>query len=76
MGDRSKVSKILIINWSRVQVLVAHLPSTVFPSGLSKGGLPICLKAVGGEYQGYITIDFARLMADALDGFVPPPNYP
>jgi amidase len=76
LGDRSKVSKILIINWSRVQVLVAHLPSTVFPSGLSKGGLPIGLQAVGGEYQDYITIDFARLIADELGGFVPPPNYP
>jgi hypothetical protein len=31
---------------------------------------------VGGEYQDYITIDFARLMADELGGFVPPPNYP
>ena len=33
-------------------------------------------KSVGGEYQDYITIDFARLMADELGGFVPPPNYP
>ena len=34
------------------------------------------INAVGGEYQDYITIDFARLMADELGGFVPPPNYP
>jgi amidase len=61
--------------WAGI-ITVAHLPSTVFPSGLSKGGLPIGLQAVGGEYQDYITIDFARLMADELGGFVPPPNYP
>ncbi len=61
--------------WAGI-ITVAHLPSTVFPTGLSRGGLPIGLQAVGGEYQDYITIDFARLMADELGGFVPPPDYP
>lgn len=61
--------------WAGI-ITVAHLPSMVFPSGLSKGGVPVGLLAVGGEYQDYITIDFARLMAEELGGFVPPPNYP
>ena len=57
-------------------VTVAHLPSTVFPTGPSKAGLPIGLQAVGGEYQDYTTIEFARLMADEIGGFTPPPDFP
>ena len=54
---------------------VAHLPSTVFPTGSSKRGLPIGLQAVSAEYNDYISIDFARLMADEFGGFVPPDGY-
>ncbi len=57
-------------------ITVAHLPSTVFPTGLSRGGLPIGLQAVGAEYNDYITIDFARLLAQEIGGFIPPPNFP
>jgi len=57
-------------------VTVAHLPSTVFPTGPSKKGLPIGLQAVSAEYNDYITIDFARLMANEMGGFVPPPDFP
>ncbi len=57
-------------------VNVAHLPSTVFPTGPSKAGLPIGLQAVGGEFNDYTTIEFARLMADEIGGFRPPPDYP
>ena len=56
-------------------VTVAHLPSTVFPTGLSAEGLPIGLQAIGAEFNDYITIDFARLMAQEIGGFIPPPNY-
>ena len=61
--------------WAGI-ITVAHLPSTVFPTGLSRGGLPIGLQAVSAEYNDYITIDFARLMADEIGGFQPPPNFP
>jgi len=61
--------------WAGI-ITVAHLPSTVFPTGLSHGGLPIGLQAVGAEYNDYITIDFARLMAREIGGFVPPPDFP
>ncbi len=57
-------------------ITVAHLPSTVFPTGPSRGGLPIGLQAVSAEYNDYITIDFARLMAEEIGGFRPPPDFP
>ncbi len=60
--------------WSGL-VTVAHLPSTVFPTGLSQEGLPIGLQAVGAEFNDYITIDFTRLMAQEIGGFIPPPAY-
>ena len=56
-------------------ITVAHLPSTVFPTGPSRAGLPIGLQAVSAEFNDYITIDFARLMAQEIGGFQPPPNF-
>ena len=57
------------------QITVAHLPSTVFPTGPAKDGLPIGLQAVGAEFNDYITIDFARLLAREIGGFTPPSGY-
>jgi len=56
-------------------ITVAHLPSTVFPTGPSKQGLPIGLQAAGAEFNDYTTIEFTRLMARELGGFVPPTDY-
>ena len=56
-------------------VTVAYLPSTVFPTGPSRGGLPIGLQAVGGEYQDRTCIEFSRLMAREFGGFTPPTGY-
>lgn len=53
----------------------SYLPSTVFPTGPSRAGLPIGLQAVGAEYHDFRTIDFARLVAEELGGFTPPPAY-
>ena len=61
--------------WAGI-ITVAHLPSTIFPTGPSKAGLPIGLQAVGAEYNDLKTIDFTRLMAQEIGGFTPPPNYP
>ena len=61
--------------WSGT-VTVAHLPSTVFPTGPSRTGLPMGLQAVSGEYRDYTCIEFARLMADEIGGFTPPPDFP
>jgi amidase len=52
-----------------------YLPSTVFPTGPSAAGLPIGLQAVGAEYDDLRTIDFTRLLAREIGGFVPPPAY-
>ena len=56
-------------------ITVAHLPSTVFPTGPSSEGLPIGLQAVGAEFNDYITIDFTRLLAREIGGFAAPPGY-
>jgi len=50
------------------------LPSTVFPTGVSRAGLPIGVQAVGNAFDDYITIDFARLLAEEIGGFLPPPD--
>ncbi|MCZ6888469.1 MAG: amidase [Gammaproteobacteria bacterium] len=60
--------------WSGM-ITVAHLPSTVFPTGPSSDGLPIGLQAAGAEFNDYITIDFTRLLARELGGFVAPPGF-
>ncbi|MEM9621478.1 MAG: amidase [Pseudomonadota bacterium] len=57
-------------------ITVAHLPSTVFPTGPSRAGRPIGLQAVGAEFNDYQTIDFSRLLAQELGGFVAPPDFP
>ena len=59
--------------WSGL-VTNAYLPSTVFPTGLSREGLPIGIQAVSAAYRDHRTIEFARLMAEELGGFrVPTP---
>ncbi|MEM7019528.1 MAG: amidase [Pseudomonadota bacterium] len=51
-----------------------YLPSTVFPTGPSPSeGLPIGLQAVSAPYRDYRTIEFTRLLAKEIGGFVPPP---
>jgi len=54
---------------------VAYLPGTIFPTGLSRNGLPIGLQAIGPAFGDRTTIEFARLLAAELGGFTPPPGY-
>lgn len=54
---------------------VAYLPSTAFPSGLSRAGLPIGLQIIGPEYGDRTTIEVARLIARELGGFQAPPGF-
>jgi amidase len=54
---------------------VAYLPSTAFPSGLSKDGLSIGLQIVGPEYGDRTTIELARLIAQELGGFQAPRGF-
>ena len=50
----------------------AHLPSTVFPTGLSRDGMPIGLQAIGGAYEDKTTIKFAELYEQEFKAFVVP----
>jgi amidase len=55
-------------------VVNAYLPSTVYPTGLSKDGLPIGLQAVSAPYRDHRCIKFAHQITREIGGFVPPPN--
>jgi len=60
--------------WAGIATL-SYLPSTVFPTGPSKAGLPIGLQVMSAEFDDATTLEFARLMAEEMGGFVPPPGY-
>ncbi|HEY5647521.1 MAG TPA: amidase family protein [Pseudomonadales bacterium] len=60
--------------WAGIATL-SYLPSTVFPTGVSKAGLPIGLQVIGAEFDDATTIEFARLLAEEIGGFTPPPGY-
>tara|TARA_B100000700_G_C15053286_1_gene861465 strand:- start:4459 stop:5208 length:750 start_codon:yes stop_codon:yes gene_type:complete len=53
----------------------AHLPSTVFPTGLSEDKMPIGLQAIGAAYEDKKTIKFAELIEKEIGGFSPPSNF-
>lgn len=54
---------------------VALLPSTIAPAGRTPAGLPVGVQIVGPALGDRMTIDFARLLAQEIGGFVPPPGY-
>lgn len=56
-------------------ITAPYLPSTVFPTGPSRDGLPIGVQAVGAEYQDRTTIEVTRLLAREIGGFQVPPAY-
>ncbi|HEY5645457.1 MAG TPA: amidase family protein, partial [Pseudomonadales bacterium] len=56
-------------------VVNAYLPSTVFPTGPSRQGLPIGVQAVSAPYRDYRTIEFARQIGEEIGGFLAPPGY-
>jgi amidase len=45
------------------------------PIGLTGEGLPVGLQIIGPEGEDPTTIEFARLLAAEIGGFVPPPAY-
>jgi len=51
-----------------------YLPSTAAPIGFVEG-LPVGMQIIGPEAGDYTTIEFARLLAQEIGGFVPPPGY-
>jgi amidase len=54
---------------------VAGQPATAFPVGLSRGGLPIGLQAVGPYLEDLTPLRFAALVAREIGGFRKPDGY-
>ncbi len=54
---------------------LSYLPATAAPIGLTRDGLPAGLQIIGPEGEDLTTIEFARLLAAEIGGFVPPPAY-
>src|SRR5262245_10209881 len=50
-------------------------PSTAFPAGRSRSGLPIGLQAIGPYLEDRTPIRFASLVGHELGGFASPPRY-
>ena len=62
------------ILWAGLASL-CYLPATAAPLGLTARGLPVGLQIIGPEGEDPTTIEFARLLADEIGGFVAPPGY-
>jgi amidase len=54
---------------------LSYLPATAAPIGLTGEGLPVGLQIIGPEGKDPTTIEFARLLAAEISGFVPSPGY-
>ena len=55
--------------------IFAGQPSTAFPGGLNRAGLPLGLQAIGPYLEDRTTLRFAQLLEREWQGFVPPPGY-
>jgi len=54
---------------------LSYLPATAAPIGLTPAGLPVGLQIIGAEGEDPTTIEFARLLAVEIGGFIPPRGY-
>jgi amidase len=54
---------------------VAGQPATALPVGLTRGGLPIGVQAIGPYLEDRTPLRFAALLAQEFGGFKPPPGY-
>jgi amidase len=50
-------------------------PATALPVGLSRGGLPLGMQAIGPYLEDRTPLRFAKLGAGVLGGFSPPPQF-
>jgi hypothetical protein len=50
-------------------------PATSALLGSTENGLPVGRQIIGAEGEDRITIEFARLLAAEIGGFVPPPSF-
>ncbi len=51
------------------------LPATAAPLGFAPRGLPVGVQIVGAQYADRTTIEVAKLLETAWQGFVPPPGW-
>src|SRR5262249_51498087 len=60
--------------WASVATLAGQ-PATAFPGGLTRGGLPIGLQAIGPYLEDRTPIRFAALVGQEFGGVTRPPGY-
>ena len=60
--------------WASVGTLAGQ-PATAFPAGLTRGGLPIGLQAIGPYLEDRTPIRFAALVGNEISGFTRPRGY-
>ena len=70
-GPRPYIDQLV---WAGV-IGMALLPSTVAPAGRTRAGLPVGIQIVGPYLEDRTTIRFAQLLAEAIGGFVRPPDF-
>src|SRR6266850_664002 len=61
--------------FSAAVATLAGQPATAFPAGLTRGGLPIGLQAIGPYLEDRTPIRFTALVGRELGGFSRPPGY-
>ena len=60
--------------WAGLTGLV-YLPATAAPAGFTPAGLPVGVQIVGPHFGDRTTIEFARLLEQSYQDFVPPPGF-
>jgi amidase len=55
--------------------IFAGQPSTAFPAGLDRRGLPLGLQAIGPYLEDRTPLQFAQLLERDWNRFEPPPGY-
>ena len=73
VNGRSK-SYLNNLTWT-VMAIVAGLPATVAPVGLSESGLPVGVQIISDRFEDRTTIAFARGLSELVGGFAAPPGY-
>lgn len=53
----------------------SYLPSTTFPVGITRSGLPVGLQAITRAHHDLVTIRFCGLVSGVMGGFVAPPGW-
>ena len=72
--DGSEVPYMLNIAYPMWAIFTGQ-PSTAFPAGLNRSGLPLGLQAIGPYLEDRTTLRFAQLLEREWQAFQPPPGY-